>query len=109
MYSDALESTVALFSLFAAAVPSSPSGSRALGGAPLPCLDAKRRQGTLSLNSAIFSFRLARYRFSMTLWDLFLAGNVFDRRGETFAEPIKTLSSEDGFLFRFMGSVDSGM
>jgi hypothetical protein len=45
----------------------------------------------------------------MTLWDRFLAGNVFDPRGETFAEPIKILSSEDDFLFRFMGSVDSGM
>src|SRR5436190_11405786 len=109
MYSVALERTEALFSLFAATALSSPSRSAPLGEALIPCLDAKRRQGTLSLNSAILSFRLARYRFSMTLWDLFLAGNVFDPGGETFADPIKTLSPDDDFLFLFMGSVDSGM
>jgi hypothetical protein len=106
MYSVALERIEALLSLFAAAVPSSSSRSPALGDAPIPCLDAKRRPGTLSLSSDIFSFRLARYRFSIRLWDLFLEGIVFDSGRVIFAPLINMLFSLDGFRFRSTANVD---
>src|SRR5690242_287854 len=72
MYSVALESTVALFSLCAGVRPSRSSGSSS-SSVPFG-RDMTRRLGTLSRNAAILSFRLVRYRFSIMLCAVFLGG-----------------------------------
>jgi hypothetical protein len=69
IYSVALASTVALLSLCAGVRPSRSSESSFPLGR-----DIALRLGTLSRSSAILSFRLLRYRFSMTLCDVFLIG-----------------------------------
>ena len=67
MYSVAFAMIVALFSLCAGASPSRSSPSS-------PSRPIARNAGTLCLSSMILSLRLLRYRFSMTLCEVFFTG-----------------------------------
>ena len=75
-----------------------PSDSSIVNDPPLARFAVARRLGTLSLSFAIFSLRLARYRFSMTVCDRFFGPAPFMSGGESSPMPVE--SSLADFLFR---------